>query len=128
MDCADGARLRGHTAFFTSPEHFRAAYQPLNAPWSLLRNYISDADFFAQSWASARFYNSGCRILEPNLSLAVVQLPAPMEGLPLPAPSMLLAIGPGYTYAAAAPDHPCRTPAIPCTSGLLRPVVVQGEA
>jgi hypothetical protein len=100
VDCADGARLRGHMPFYTSPEHFRGTYQPLNAPWSLLRNYISDKAFFAQIWASVYFYKAGCRVLEPQNSSSVVHLPAPMEGLPLPAPSMMLAIGPGYTYAA----------------------------
>ena len=66
VDCADGARLRGHTrCFFTAPEHFRMVYQPLNAPWSLLRDYISDQAFFSQMWASVRFFKSGCRVLDP---------------------------------------------------------------
>lgn len=101
VDCADGARLRGHTyGFFTAPEHFHKAYQPLNAPWSLLRNYMSDQAFFSQMWANVRFFKAGCRILDPVCGSAVVELPAPMEGLPLPVPSMKLAIAPGYKCAA----------------------------
>lgn len=103
VDCADGARLRGHTrCFFTAPEHFRMVYQPLNAPWSLLRDYISDQAFFSQMWASVRFFKSGCRVLDPLQGRAVIELPAPMEGLPLPVQCMMLAVAPGYTYAVHA--------------------------
>lgn len=110
VDCADGARLQGHTrSFFTAPDHFRTVYQPLNAPWSLLRDYISDKAFFSQMWASVRFFKSHCRVLEPVPGTAVVNLPAPMEGLPLPVQFLTLAIAPGYTYAIFVPWDTVRT-------------------
>lgn len=99
VDCANGARLGGHAAFFTLPEHFRLAYQPLNAPWSLLRDYISNSAFFAQRWARTCFYNLGCRVLSPQDLPAVQLLPPPMQGTPLPAPWLRLAVAPGYRYA-----------------------------
>lgn len=96
VDCAAGARLGGHTAFFTLPEHFRLAYQPLNAPWSLLRDYISNEAFFAQPWARTCFFNHGCRVLSPATLAAVQQLPPAMQGLPLPAPVLRVAVAPGF--------------------------------
>ena len=103
VDCAAGTRLGGHAAFFTLPEHFRLAYQPLNAPWSLLRNYISNGAFFAQLWARTCFFNLGCRVLSPDALSAVQHLPLPMQGLPLPAPVLCFAVAPGHRCTPPPP-------------------------
>jgi hypothetical protein len=108
IDCTEGVLACGHTVFFTDPLHFHVSHQPLNAPWSLLRDYITNADFFHQPWARCAFFNAGCRILTPHLSGAQL-LPRPYEGSPLPVMSMSLAIprkyrcGPGG-YAVLSTD------------------------
>ena len=119
VDCANGARLDGHTAFFTLPEYFRLAYQPLNAPWSLLRDYISNAVFFTQLWARTCFFNLGCRVLFPADLQAVQQLPPPMQGTPLPTPVLRIAVAPGHRYvtpgiSAPLPWHISGTPPFFC--------------
>jgi Transglutaminase-like superfamily len=98
IDCTEGVLARGHTMFFTDPIHFRVSHQPLNAPWSLLRDYISNKDFFAQPWARCSYFNAGCRILTPALA-GTQSLPRPPEGSPLPVMSMSLAIPTKYRYA-----------------------------
>jgi hypothetical protein len=99
VDCTAGAATRGHGVFFTAPEHFRMTYQPLDAPWSLLRAYISNEAFFAQPWIAPAFFNMGNRLLTKGLP-AVRRLQAPVEGASLPVLCISLAIAPGLKCVA----------------------------
>lgn len=95
VDCAASALDRGFVHFFNEPAHFRMTYLPLNAPWSLQRQYITNEEFWQQPWCHVQLYNTGCRLLTAGLG-AVNQL-KPSETLGfLPARSLAIAVAPGY--------------------------------
>jgi hypothetical protein len=103
LDCTHAAMEGGHVAFFSAPHHFRITHQPLNAPWSLMRDYISNDDFFAQPWIRCCFLNAGGRVVTHGLP-AVTRLRPPQQGSFLPVATMALAIPPTHS---CAPPLPC---------------------
>lgn len=91
LDCTEATLAHGHSSFYTDPLHFGVTHHPLNAPWSLRRDYIDNATFFAQPWARCSFFNAGCRVLTPGLA-GLQRLPPPPPGGSIPVMRMSLAV------------------------------------
>jgi hypothetical protein len=102
LDATAAAAARGHAPFFVAPEQFRVTHLPLNAPWSLTRDYMAKDAFFAQPWLSCAFLSKGGRLLSHGIE-AVTALPAPAAGGPLPIAALEFAVPPGYRCAACQP-------------------------